>query len=119
MNVDSPGVPLVEVCAGAGVVWGLDKAGQVYRRLQVHPLFPEGTGWQLTSSDVTAISVSSDGTLWAILGSYSIPDSGRRVAQGVMARRLGVSDDCPTGTGWDHTLGTGWSAISARLPLLS
>ncbi|KAK4307589.1 hypothetical protein Pmani_020655 [Petrolisthes manimaculis] len=119
VNVDSPGEPLVEVCAGAGMVWGLDKAGQVHRRLQVHPLFPEGTDWQLAASDIIGISVSCDGTLWAILGSYSIPDGGRRVAQGVMARRVGVSDDCPIGSGWDHTLGTGWSAISTRLPLPS
>lgn len=114
MNVDAPNQPLMEIGAGAGVVWGLERGGGLYRRTNVLPLFPEGTSWEWVCGNVASISVGADGTLWAVLDSF---DSEKGPVQGVIARRVGVSHDCPVGTAWEHTLGTGWSHVSARVPL--
>ncbi|XP_042223768.1 tectonin beta-propeller repeat-containing protein 1-like isoform X2 [Homarus americanus] len=114
VNVDSPGQPLVEVGAGAGRVWGLDREGSLYRRTDVLPLFPEGTNWERVSGNVTSFSVGADGSLWAVLESY---ECGKLTVQGVIAHRVGITESCPSGTGWEHTVGTGWSAVCARVPL--
>ncbi|XP_063601090.1 tectonin beta-propeller repeat-containing protein 1-like [Penaeus indicus] len=114
VNVDAPNQPLLEIGAGAGIVWGLERGGGLYRRTNVLPLFPEGTSWEWVCGNVASISVGADGTLWAVLDSF---DSDKGPVQGVIARRVGVSHDCPVGTSWEHTLGTGWSHVSARVPL--
>lgn len=116
VNVDSPGQPLVEVASGAGAVWGLDRAGNLHRRTNVLPLFPEGTGWELVCGGVISFSVDTIGSLWAVLESYNT-DNG--TVQGVMVRRVGITSSCPLGTGWQHTLGTGWSAVCARMSVPS
>lgn len=114
VNVDAPNHPLMEIGAGAGIVWGLERGGGLYRRTNVLPLFPEGTSWEWVCGNVASISVGADGTLWAVLDSF---DSEKGPVQGVIARRVGVSHDCPVGTSWEHTLGTGWSHVCARVPL--
>lgn len=110
--MDSPGHPLVEVASGAGAVWGLDRAGNLHRRTNVLPVFPEGTGWELVSGGVLSFSVDTVGSLWVVLESYA-SDCG--TMQGVMVRREGISEYFPVGTGWSHTVGTGWSAVCARM----
>ncbi|KAG0724913.1 Tectonin beta-propeller repeat-containing protein [Chionoecetes opilio] len=112
VNVDSPGHPLVEVASGAGSVWGLDRAGNLHRRTNVLPLFPEGTGWEQACGGVTSFSVDTSGSLWAVLESFS-SDSG--TVQGVVVRRVGITPYFPLGTAWEATLGTGWSAVCARM----
>lgn len=102
----------MEVASGAGAVWGLDRAGNLHRRTDVVPVFPEGTGWELVSGGVTSFSVDTVGSLWAVLESYP-SDNG--TGHGVMVRRVGISEYFPVGTGWEHTLGTGWSAVCARM----
>ena len=114
VNVDAPNQPLVEVATGAGTVWGLDQSGALYRRKNVLPLFPEGTEWVFACNNVTNISVSANGALWAVLSSF---DSEKGTVQGVIATRQEISDKCFVGTGWEHTLGTGWSHVCARVPL--
>ena len=116
MNVDSPGQPLVEVASGAGTVWGLDRAGNLHRRTNVLPLFPEGTEWELVCGEVISFSVDTMGSLWAVLQSFPT-DNGS--VQGVMVRREGITPSCPLGTGWQHTLGTGWNSVCARMSVPS
>ncbi|RXG72760.1 Tectonin beta-propeller repeat-containing protein [Armadillidium vulgare] len=115
VNVDAPNVPLKQIGAGHWKVWAIDRDGALYYRVNVQPLFPEGTDWQLVTDGVESISVGTDGSLTAVLHSYS---QGIGESLGVIARRKGVSIENPGGTGWDICSGTRWTHVSARNPIL-
>lgn len=62
--------------------------------------------------NVTSVSISAAGALWAVLESYEME---KGTVQGVIARRVGISHACPLGTGWEHTVGTGWNYVCSRV----
>lgn len=116
--MDAPDVPLKQVGMGAWRVFALDREGTLYYRVNVQPLFPEGTAWERVSGGVEAITVAVDGTLGAVLQTYPPEDPPTGAPTGVMAIRRGVSEEEPAGTHWEVFSGTGWSHLSARIPLL-
>ena len=116
VNVDAPDIPLKQVAVGntGANVWAVDQEGGLYRRKNVQPLFPEGTKWEWVTGCVDSISIGSDGQLWAVLSIIEL-DHGQ--VKGVICRRKGVSETCPSGKDWDCAAGSGWATICARVPL--
>ncbi|XP_064613719.1 tectonin beta-propeller repeat-containing protein 1-like isoform X2 [Liolophura sinensis] len=108
--VPSPpdGAPLRQVSVGDNSVWAVDSNNNLWRRKNTSAIFPEGTEWELVSRQIRYVSAGQDGQVWVVRDNMVA----KRVSEeGVLSRRLGVSTECPLGTGWEDGIGGLWRQV--------
>ncbi|XP_066589836.1 tectonin beta-propeller repeat-containing protein [Prorops nasuta] len=119
-NVEPPsGAHLKQISVGLDVVWALDTNGRIHVRREVQSqTFPEGTRWQtipVMPNDPIHIDLS---VLNAKQGFRHI-SVGRELGQvwvvsgaGIICRRLGITRENLSGTGWATGIGANWQHVS-------
>ncbi|XP_064478483.1 tectonin beta-propeller repeat-containing protein 1-like [Ornithodoros turicata] len=104
------GSRLTQVSAGRSGVCAVDALRRLWYHADVTQTVPGGNTWHLVSEDVSRVSVGPNDQVWAII---NVVTSGTALTN-VVARRLGMTRVCPTGTGWESSFAVEWSYISAR-----
>ncbi|CAG5119660.1 unnamed protein product, partial [Candidula unifasciata] len=102
---------LHQVSVGATSVWAVDTGDNLWRRENITPTFPEGTGWELVAGQVKRVSVGLRDQVWIIADAYFCK---MKHGAGVIYRRVGITGAKPSGTDWEVVIGSGWSHVSVR-----
>ncbi|XP_014778842.1 tectonin beta-propeller repeat-containing protein 1 [Octopus bimaculoides] len=102
---------LHQISVGVTSVWAVDIQSNLWFRNDITPIFPEGTCWTKIASQVRRVSVGPKDQLWVVVeaGFMKSVTEGGSVYQ-----RLGITAECPTGTGWQKVIGGGWQHVSIR-----
>ncbi|GAB6031582.1 tectonin beta-propeller repeat containing [Chamberlinius hualienensis] len=100
--------PLRCISAGPSTVWAVDAVGNLWFRQEIMPIFPEGTSWKLVCGNMRKISVGCDDQAWGIAESFD------GFTNGVLCRRIGITEENKLGTDWEYNVGSGWHHVSAR-----
>ncbi|XP_064478481.1 tectonin beta-propeller repeat-containing protein 1-like isoform X2 [Ornithodoros turicata] len=104
------GSRLSQVSAGHSGVCAVDTVRRLWYHADVTQTVPEGDTWHLVSEGVSRVSVGPNDQVLAII---DVVESGTALTN-VVARRLGMTRACPSGTGWETGFAVEWSYISAR-----
>lgn len=105
------GAILHHISAGGTAVWAVDTSGNLWRREEITPTFPEGTRWAFVCNHVRRVSVGPKDQVWVVSDS----NFGRhKHAAGVLYRRLGITEETPSGTDWEAVIGPLWHYVSVR-----
>ncbi|XP_046351309.2 tectonin beta-propeller repeat-containing protein 1-like [Haliotis rufescens] len=106
-----PGCLLKHISVGTTAVWAVDTRGNLWYRQEITETFPEGTRWGYVSNSVKFVSVGPQDQVWIVTDSNFMKN---KRGPGVIYRRVGISDVCPTGTSWEIVIGSGWEYVSIR-----
>ncbi|XP_067673627.1 tectonin beta-propeller repeat-containing protein 1-like isoform X2 [Haliotis asinina] len=105
------GCLLRHISVGATAVWAVDTRGNLWFRHDITGTFPEGTRWGYVCNSVRSVSAGPQDQVWIIADSNFMKN---KRGPGVIYRRVGISDTCPTGTSWEIVIGSGWEYVSVR-----
>ncbi|XP_056107468.1 tectonin beta-propeller repeat-containing protein 1 [Rhinichthys klamathensis goyatoka] len=102
---------LKQVSVGRTSVYAVDENSNLWYRQGLTPSYPQGSAWELISSNVCKVSVGPLDQVWIIadkVAGYPLESSG------TVCHRLGVKPMQPKGLSWDFGIGGGWDHLSVR-----
>ncbi|XP_056607970.1 tectonin beta-propeller repeat-containing protein 1 isoform X1 [Triplophysa dalaica] len=106
-----PRQTLKQVCVGRISVYAVDENSNLWYRQGLTPSYPQGSAWELISSNVCKVSVGPLDQVWIIADKVAgFPSE----SSGTVCHRLGVKPMHPKGLSWDFGIGGGWEHLSVR-----
>lgn len=102
---------LHQISVGVTSVWAVDIQGNLWFRNDITPIFPEGTCWTKVASLVRRVSVGPKDQVWVVVDANFMKSG---CEGGSVYQRMGITAECPTGTGWQKVIGGGWQHVSIR-----
>ncbi|KAI2666607.1 Tectonin beta-propeller repeat-containing protein 1 [Labeo rohita] len=102
---------LKQVSVGRTSVYAVDENSNLWYRQGLTPSYPQGSAWELISSNVCKVSVGPLDQVWIIADKVSGYPS---ESSGTVCHRLGVKPMQPKGLSWDFGIGGGWEHLSVR-----
>ncbi|XP_011494826.1 PREDICTED: tectonin beta-propeller repeat-containing protein [Ceratosolen solmsi marchali] len=121
-NVEPPsGSHLKQIAVGINIVWALDTLGRLSVRREIIPkLFPEGTYWQTLPTLINDpihidLSITNAKQAFRYISVGHIPNQVWAISgAGILCRRVGITDENPTGFGWTTGIGANWQSVNIR-----
>ncbi|KAI4904006.1 hypothetical protein NFI96_024223, partial [Prochilodus magdalenae] len=106
-----PKQTLRQVSVGRTSVYAVDENNNLWYRQGLTPSYPQGSAWELISSNVCRVSVGPLDQVWIIAD--KVPGYPSE-SSGTVCHRLGVRPMQPKGLSWDFGIGGGWEHVSVR-----
>uniref|UniRef100_A0A8C2JFV8 Tectonin beta-propeller repeat containing 1b n=1 Tax=Cyprinus carpio TaxID=7962 RepID=A0A8C2JFV8_CYPCA len=106
-----PKQTLKQVSVGRTSVYAVDENSNLWYRQGLTPSYPQGSAWELISSNVCKVSVGPLDQVWIIAD--KVPGYPSE-SSGTVCHRLGVKPMQPKGLSWDFGIGGGWEHLSVR-----
>ncbi|XP_074648382.1 tectonin beta-propeller repeat-containing protein 1-like [Tubulanus polymorphus] len=107
----SSGSKLQQISVGRTQVWAVDETGGLWFRKDITITYPEGTKWISVCRNIDKVSVGPEDQVWAIAS--EIGHKSDKV-NGVICRRIGITENTPMGTDWELGIGGGWQNLCVR-----
>ncbi|XP_073712934.1 tectonin beta-propeller repeat-containing protein 1 isoform X1 [Misgurnus anguillicaudatus] len=106
-----PRQTLKQVSVGRTSVCAVDENSNLWYRQGLTPSYPQGSAWELISSNVCKVSVGQLDQVWIIADKVpGFPSE----SSGTVCHRLGVKPMYAKGLSWDFGIGGGWEHLSVR-----
>ncbi|XP_016084950.1 tectonin beta-propeller repeat-containing protein 1-like [Sinocyclocheilus grahami] len=106
-----PKQTLRQVSVGRTSVYAVDENNNLWYRQGLTPSYPQGSAWELISSNVCKVSVGPLDQVWIIAD--KVPGYPSE-SSGTVCHRLGVKPMQPKGLSWDFGIGGRWEHLSVR-----
>ncbi|XP_051994993.1 LOW QUALITY PROTEIN: tectonin beta-propeller repeat-containing protein 1-like [Xyrauchen texanus] len=106
-----PRQSLKRVSVGRTSVYAVDENSNLWHRQGLTPSYPQGSAWELISSNVCKVSVGPLDQVWIIAD--KVPGYPTE-SSGTVCHRLEVKPMQPKGLSWDFGIGGGWDYLSVR-----
>ncbi|XP_066497622.1 tectonin beta-propeller repeat-containing protein 1 isoform X2 [Hoplias malabaricus] len=106
-----PRQTLRQVSVGRTSVYAVDENDNLWYRQGLTPSYPQGSVWELISSNVCRVSVGPLDQVWIIAD--KVPGYPSE-SSGTVCHRLGIRPMQPKGLSWDFGIGGGWEHLSVR-----
>uniref|UniRef100_A0A9J7YG87 Tectonin beta-propeller repeat containing 1 n=1 Tax=Cyprinus carpio carpio TaxID=630221 RepID=A0A9J7YG87_CYPCA len=104
-----PKQTLKQVSVGRTSVYAVDENSNLWYRQGLTPSYPQGSAWELISSNVCKVSVGPLDQVWIIAD--KVPGYPSE-SSGTVCHRLGVKPMQPKGLSWDFGIGVSLSTLS-------
>uniref|UniRef100_A0A8C1ZHY8 Tectonin beta-propeller repeat containing 1b n=1 Tax=Cyprinus carpio TaxID=7962 RepID=A0A8C1ZHY8_CYPCA len=103
---------LRQVSVGRTSVYAVDENSNLWYRQGLTPSYPQGSAWELISSNVCKVSVGPLDQVWIIAD--KVPGYPSE-SSGTVCHRLGVKPMQPKGLSWDFGIGVSFSTLRLML----